>query len=308
MLVRRTAISLAIAVFWLAMMGLLVRDYVAQRRKPYDLPELSPERLTEQWRDFEEWMTLKIGRRSEGVSYTTIRRLAARAGYLACNRTWLELDILGRHTFRLQTVALLDSAFYLRRAFADVRLDESQMHFTALVTRAQLLYRWQYEEQTRVGFQNLERPISLLEAVRPLVGRHLDLKVGTVRRVPVLDSTWSLHEGWAEVRVEARERIPLGGKTVEAYRLAIQLGRFTSTIWVNEQGEALRRQFANITMERVEPQEARERFPGIDAPVETPSVKVSDFQLPEGESTSLGENVGPLSLLLNLFRQPPNDR
>jgi hypothetical protein len=303
---RRIAISTAITAFWLVMMGLLIRNHVLSRRGSSDAVEVSPDYLTEEWRDYEEWMELRIAGKSDGVSYTSIRRRPERSGYVACNRIWLDLDVLGgRHTFRLNTAALLDTLFRLERATADVRLDDSQMSFVALSKGTHLYYRWEFEGQTKVGSQKLDKPISLLEAVRPLVARRFELKVGNAYRLPVLDSTWSLREGVAEVRVEAFEPIAIGGKSVEAYRLVTQLGPFSSTTWVNAQGEVLRREFAgSIAMERVEPEKARARFAGIDAPADIPQIEVKDFIDAEGEAAPPDENVAPVNRLLELFRQP----
>jgi len=308
--VRRIAISTAITALWLVMMGLLVRNHVLPRGGTSQAVEVSPDLLTEEWRDYEEWMKLTVARRSEGVSYTAIRRQLDRSGYLACNRIWLDLDVFGeRHTFRLQMVASLDPSFQLERATADVHLDDSQMTFVALSDGARFLYRWQYEDQAKAGWQRLQQPISLLEAVRPLVARRLELKVGNIYRLPVLDSTWSLRQGIVEVRVEAFEHIGVGDKTVEAYRLATQLGPFISTTWVNPQGEVLRRDFGgNILMERVAPDVARKRFVGIDAPPEIPRIEAKDFAGSEGESTLPAEEIAPLNLLIELFRPPSEKR
>jgi len=308
--VRRAAISTAITAFWLVMMGLLVRNHVWPRRANLNAVEVSPDVLTEEWRDYEEWMKLTIARHSDGVSYTSIRRRPDKSGYLACNRIWLDLDLLGgRHTFRLQTAASLDPSFELERASAEVRLDESQMSFVSLSTGSRFLYRWEYEGQTKSGSQPLERPISLLEAVRPLLARRLELKVGSVYRLPVFDTTWSLREGWVEVKVQTQEQIAIGGKMVEAYRLVMQLGPFVSTTWVTPQGEVLRREFAgNIAMERIEPQKARERFPGIDAPAVIPPVEPRDFAAAEKEEARPEEKIAPFHLLLGLFGQSEDRR
>jgi hypothetical protein len=302
---RRIAIPTAITVFWLVMTTLLIRSHVLPRRGTSDAIDISPDALTEEWRDYEEWMRLTVAGRSDGLCYTAIRRRSDRSGYVACNRIWLDLEVFGgRHTFRLQTVASLDALFRLDRASASLRLDDSEMSFTALCRGRQLLYRWELEGQKKAGRQKLEKPISLLEAVRPLLARHFELKVGNAYRLPVLDSTWSLREGVAEVRVEALERIALGGKIVDAYRLVTQLGPFTSTTWVSVQGEVLRREFGGaVVMERIEPKKAVARYAGIDAPADVPAVGVKDFDGAEGENAPPDEDAAPINRLMDLFRQ-----
>jgi len=304
--VRRAAISTAITAFWLVMMGLLLRDHVLPRRGSSDAIDLTPDQLTEEWRDYEEWMKLTIAGKSDGVSYTSIRRRTDRSGFVACNRIWLDLDVFGgRHTFRLEMAASLDSLFRLDRAAADLRLDDSRMSFVALSNNIRFYYRWEFEGRTQAGAQKLERPISLLEAVRPLVARRFELEVGRAYRLPVLDSTWSLREGTAEVRVEALDRIALGGRSVEAFRLVTQLGSFSSTTWVSAGGEVLRREFPGaIAMERVDPKTARERFEGIDAPAVIPNVSIADFHGADGQTAPPDDNVAPVNRLIELFRQP----
>lgn len=289
------------------MMALLVRDFVLPTNRGGDLLDMSPEDLAAQWRNYEEWMSLRMGARSWGVSYTSIRRLPKDKGYLACNRIWLELAVLGgRFPFRLETMASLDRSFHLEQARATVLIDQSEMAFDALAAESRLFYRLRYEGQVRAGSQALTAPISLLDAVRPLVARRLDLKVGKVYRLAVLDSTWSLREGVAEVRVDGRETIRVGGQMLGAYRLVIQLGSLASTTWVSPEGEILRREFANnIVMERIEPQLARQEHPGIDVPAALPALKRSDFPADDGETTPFESEIGPLNLLLDQFRSPP---
>jgi len=288
------------------MMALLVRNHLLPKRMIGEPVDVSPAQLTEEWRDYQEWMSLSLGGKSDGIAYTTIRRERNGEGYQAENRVWLELEVLGgQHDFRLETGAWLDQAFCLERAAVRVRLDGAEMRFTSVIQGRRLYYRWQYEDRTRVGFQRLEQPISLLEAMRPMLTRRLDLKVGAIYRMPVLDSTWSLREGTAEVRVVAREPIELAGKAVDSYRLVVQLGPFASTMWVSPRGEVLRREFAyNIVMERVEPDVARKRFPGVDAPVEIPLMKASDFREQDRQQSLPDEDLGPLSVLGGLFRSP----
>ena len=307
---RRIVISAAITGFWLVMMGLLLRNYLLPRGDSSDAVEVSPGALTEDWRDYEEWMRLTIAGRSDGVSYTTVRRRTDRSGYIAANRIRLDLGVLGgQHAFRLETVASLNSLFQMDRVTAEVRLDDAELKFAALSNNLRFLYRLQYEGQTRVGSQNLEKPISLLEAVRPLAARQLDLKVGNAYRLPVLDSTWSLREGNAEVKVQAREKILIGGRSYDAFRLVTSLGPYASTTWVSPEGEMLRREFAgNIRMERMDPEKGRERFPGIDAPVEIPKFTARDFLASADQASSATQDIAPLNLLVELFRQPAGQR
>lgn len=299
---RRIIVSVAITAFWLVMMGMLVHNQMLRRRPSPEGVDVSLSQLTEKWRDYEEWMKLAVGGKSEGVSFTAIRRKADGGGYVVCNRMWLDLEVARqRHAFRLQTLAALDGQFRLERASAEARLDDAQMNFAALVEGLRLYYRWQFEGRNRVGMQRLEQPVSLLEAVRPMLTRRLELKVGNVYRLPVLDSTWSLKEGKAEVRVEARQRIRIARQNMEAYRLVVQVGPFSSTTWVSPEGDVLRREFSpGIVMERVERQEATARFPGIDAAVEMSNFGLAEFQRPEA-SGAPGEEIGPLNLLGDLF-------
>jgi len=310
MRVQRIIVPTAITLFWLIMMGLLVRNHVLPRPTAADSLEINPALLTERWEDYEEWMNLTVGGRSEGVSYTSICQLPQGEGYIAANRVRLALDLLGqRHDFRLQTVAALDSLFRLERAAAQVSLDESRLRFEALAEGLNFFYRLEYEGQSRVGSSRLDKPISLLEAVRPLLARRLDLAVGAVYRLPVLDSTWSLRQGWAEVRVEAHERVRVAGKPTGAYRLVFQLGPFSSTTWVTHRGEVLRREFANnIVMERTEREDARKRFPGIDDPIEMPKVERSDFRRKTTDGSAPDEEIGPLNLLGQILLKAGNPR
>ncbi|MBM3334848.1 hypothetical protein FJY63_09320 [Candidatus Sumerlaeota bacterium] len=309
MQIRRIAVSAAITMFWAVMMVLLVRDHIVTRGGSGDAVEVSPSELTSQWQDYEEWMTLIISGKPQGISYTAIRRSGEPPSYVTLNRIWLDVDVFGRHSFRLETAASLNSTFHLERASANVRLDEAQMDFATLVEGSRLYYRWQYEDRARVGVWRLKKPIALLDAAQPMLFRQLDLKVGSSFRLPVLDSTWSLRQGWAEMRVTALERIAVGRKTTEAYKLAIQLGPFSSTTWVSKKGEVLRRDFpSNISMERADAKAAREQFPGIDAPAEIPKLEPADFRGSEQAGKGPEEEIGPLTLLGELFKSRAQEK
>jgi len=285
------------------MMSLLVRDYVLPHRRAPVGSDVPLSVFTENWSDYQEWMRLAIGERSKGVSYTAIRRRDDGSGYLAWNRVRLDLEVLGdRRDFYLETVAVLDDLFRLSQASARMRLDGSEMRFEALVVPGRLFYRWRYEGQTRVGSQPLDSPLSLLEAVRPLAARRLRLKVGRVYRLPVLDSTWSLRQGQAEMRVAALERIRIGGRRLRAYRIEIRLGPFSSTTWVDRKGEVLKRALAGkVVMERIEPDEARKIFPAIDAPPKVAPLKPADFRRGEVKNAPPSSEVGPFGILSDLF-------
>ena len=299
---RRLAVSAAITLFWLAMMALLVRNYVLPLRASAAALPLASGQLAGNWRDFEEWMSLRVGEKSDGVSYTLVEQREDGGDFLAANRTWLDLDLLGaRHAFRLETVALLDPQFALQCATVVLRIDDTPLQFKTLVTPRRLLYRLEFEGQVHVGAQPLKGPVSLLEAVRPLVAQRLELAVGRVYRLPVFDSTWSLRQGVAEIRVEALDDIPFQGQMVQAYRVVTQLGPHASTAWVTGVGIVLRREFSNIVMERVNASWARRRFKGIDAPILEPQVAPEEFEAATGREGSLANEIGPLNLLLRLF-------
>jgi hypothetical protein len=298
---RRFIVPSAIALFWLGMMGWLVYNHILPRAASGDVEELTPARLAEKWSDTSEYMTIRLGDRSEGVSCTLIEQRRKEGDFIACNRTWLDLDMLGgRHAFRLETVALLNAEFRLNQAVANLRIDDMPMTFKALATPKKLLYRWEFEGQLQVGSQPLDKPISLLEAARPLIGRKMDLKVGKVYRLPVLDSTWSLRQGEAEIRVEAEEDIRVSSSTVHVYRLATQLGPFNSYAWVDLNGRVWRRTMSTIVMERITSREASRRFPGIDAPIAAPIVTAADFEA-TSRSASLNNQLGPLGILFRLL-------
>lgn len=298
-----TILYTLIVIFWLTMMALLIRDHVLPDGSKSDLLEVSAALLDQDWEDFEEWMDLQVLGKSRGVSYTKIEKVASGLNYAACNRTWLDLGAMaGGDLFRLETVALLDSEFNLRRAKATAQVYDMEMLFLARVATKRLLFRWQLGDKIRVGRQTLDGPISLMNAIRPLVTQRFELKVGQIYRLPVLDSTWSLSRGMAQIRVEAIEPMEVEGKSIDTFRVVTQLGTFATTTWVDRRGQVIRRRFPGLVMERTDPETARAKFKGIDAPIEPPRMTRADFLAPEGEEDVAEQEISPLNMLIEIIR------
>jgi len=300
-------ISSAIVIFWLVMMFTLVRDRLLSHAAKAVPSEVAPSLLAANWKDYEEWMDIYYKGLPIGAMTTSIRRGNEGQVYYITSRLFMELKVMSFSArVRMALGAELDDAFVLQRFLAKASAGGSDWTMSGLFYKGRLLYRIEGGGRDTVGALELEKPPSLLEAVRSTLGRSLELKVGRVYQIPVYDPIWSSGGGMAEVRVVRMESIVIGEKRYNAFRVETILNKYVSVVWLDNDGCTLMRQILpDVIMKRAEKDEVITRYKEFAVPVPLPGeLSVRDFL--GKESTSGGGESGLQFLLQDMMKSKDN--
>lgn len=281
---RSALVGFLITAFWLIMMFTLLRDRILPQRQQAALAArtVAPATLTGDWKDSEEFMVVKMGPKEVGGAITSVRRVIQGQvpAYMAEFRFGVGLNLLG--VVRPATIrarAELDSQFDLNRFALIADLSSYKLEVAGLARNEELLVETRQGGRVMRARYRLDRRITLLDAVRPVVGRNFKIRPGNSIALPVVDPIWSMDHGTLQLTVGDPEEITLDGKKVTAYPLKARLNDFTSTSWVDSSGATLRRQLAgSITMEQAPPGRVRSAFAQLDRPIDVKPVDEADFE------------------------------
>jgi hypothetical protein len=304
---RRNLLPVGIVAFWLAMMFSLVRNEILpiRRAMPDDASAFSPRQIARKWRDYSEYMLVTYGGVEVGAASTSItRELEEPARYTVDTRFDVSLGMLAaaRHV-SLIARAELDDNFELSRFHIRCDLVATKIAVTGMVSEEVLYVETEQGGRIKRTRFALDRAISLLDAVRPIAARNLDVVPGRTVRVPVVDPVWSMDVGTLEVRIGDIEKITVGGAGVDAYRVESRLNDFVSTAWVDATGRTLRRQLAGqLALERTTPARAFQAGTALVDTLTMPDINPADFANIRTEPLSRFASSGasPFSILGSL--------
>ena len=269
-------ISVIIVGFWLVMMFTLVKDHILMSAN------MEPVNLTTEWRDQEEWMQLFYKGLPIGAIHTSIIRETPDSGYILRTRLLVRINLLGlKNDIQLVAGAIMDKAFILQKFLAQFNMNEKKWTVKGLVDEKTLYYMIDDGTGKIVSAAELQRPPSMLEAVRSTIGKNISLEVGKVYKIPAFDPIWGGGGGIIRVKVAAKEKIsPSVNETpVEAYRIETTFNNMTTVSWVNESGETLMRQiFPDLFMRNAEPDAIKKKYDDFAEPIPTPGpMNLEDF-------------------------------
>jgi len=285
-------ISVLIVLFWLGMMFTLVKDRILHRVISSEPSSVEPRELAESWEDQEEWMRILYKGLRVGAMATSIKKQEDR--YDLSSRLLLEIRFLGfKSAISMKASATMDESFILRRFLVDFDMTKTSWNIKGLINEDQLFYKVTSDTGTSYGALQLDQKPSLLEAVRPLVGRRVPLKVGNVYEIPVYDPVWSTARGTAEIKIASKGNITLGDETYEAYKIETTLNNLITVSWVDEEGNTLMRQvLPEVVMHKASRAEIVAQYREFAEPVPPPDdIDLSDFktgeQLPSASQEGL---------------------
>ncbi|MFH0793621.1 MAG: hypothetical protein V2A74_06265 [bacterium] len=299
------ALSVLITGFWLAMMYSLVKDRIIPQRQAQQLEDVEPAQLTQNWHDYEEWMSIRFQNRSIGYSMTRLER--------APNLLWFDLqhkDLLSINAFGLeqrillQAAARLDEQFALESFIVEVRANPLRYQIAGFVHSGRLYYKVEAAGPPIYRFIPLPNPISLMEAVRPLLVRDFFIEPGKVYRIPVVDPIWSLERGMMEVEVLGQESMTINDEAMKVFHVESRLGEMKTQSWYASDGTVVRRElYKGVEMVRTT-QEDVLRDLGTTRwartfvmPIEIPEFNLTEFMREATPSEVIDENDSALKIL-----------
>jgi hypothetical protein len=274
---RPNLTGLLITAFWLVMMTLLARDTLMPRRLGVDAEEIPPRHLTAHWRDLREIMVIRRGPQILGATALTLERAPDRSGHSVTQR--LQLDLGFGAQVALRAAASLGPELELEQIWAELDTSAIDMAFRGQVVGDDLLVAVEGPHGQRLLRQPLEKPISLLNAVRPSLLEAVELRPGSSYRVPSTDLFGSLAISDFVIEVRDYDIIETLAGQVATYRVEADFGGVGTTLWVDEMGEVvLQRLWGDIFLERVGALQERQvltDFPGLLDPTEMPAFDLS---------------------------------
>jgi hypothetical protein len=298
---------------WVATMVTLVTDY--RGNKPTDseistgefFGSVSP---AEKWRDIEEWMLVVQAMdggatRPIGASHTSIRRLdtnTSAAAYLA------EFAMQGRLSPILpdgfvKGLAVLDSNETLTSFSVVAEFGPLKLSSMALVERDILYLKVDKGNDPKRYRRRLEQPVSFSEVLRPSLSRHMKIAPGEKMSSPVIDPLTGANRGTITVKIVDKEKIELGGESLQAFRVTSSLGDVTTQMWVDADGKTLRRNLVNkIRMDRTDRETALKHAGRLEEPLVSRPLDFGEFAgVPltgEGKTEDEAGAPGLLGLIL----------
>ncbi len=267
--IRRLAAA-GIALFWAAMVIALARRSSAPMPAADGAEALDSRAIAAQWQDVEEWMSIESNGKPIGAIHS---RLARQSGgeFQLTSRASLRFSAPDRAGLDLAAIAKLNDRFEL--SSFSMRADSSPLRLRVygFVWAERLYLRFATgESNKRMAYYPLEGPVSLMEALRPLAARAVDLEPGKLYRIQAFDPIWFGQAGAAAIEIVGEETIVSLGVPVEATRMEMRLGGRKLTAWIGPDRSLLRYEMMDgLVFERMDAAEALAQFPNLS---ETPKL------------------------------------
>jgi hypothetical protein len=277
---RAALIGIAIALFWVVMMGSLLKDTIFSRSKTEEGEPINPRDLLQNWQDYEEWMQVFLNDEPVGVFNAAVKKDDAKQHYTASLRLIIAVNVgVAKTLVRWEGLASLDRNFVLQKFFLSADLGFSKLNITGMADGKQILYKVTRGSETAYGGLKLGAPASFLDAATDLVLRKVDLKTGETFRIRAVDPIWTFDAGEVEITVNGREIIRIDHKPIETYRVETRMMNVKTVSWVTESGQTMKRQLLEgITMSLISKSKAIELFPELKSELQFPPINLGELR------------------------------
>ena len=284
---RRPVIILTsvIVIFWLAMSFTLVKDRILPGLWFSDPDSLSTRALVQNWKDLKELNHIQYLSNQLGVSLMSIERTVD--GEFDVNVVVkFSLKILTEIRIDWRSRLVLNEEFQIDRFRAIVDARGQSWDISGFATAENLYYKIKNNELETYGLMPLESPLSLREAVAPTLFKFQRLRVGDVFSIPVFDPLWNMDRGEMTLEVVSEEEVNMSdGNSLLAFRVETELGNIKNTLWIDEDGQVLKRRLmGDLIMERI-PSTEWDKFTYLLERIEIPEMNEAEFVAGIGEST-----------------------
>lgn len=297
-------------------MGFLFKNYYLQRSAA---PAYTTESLfgsveaIPRWQDVEEYMLIiskgnrGLSRTPVGATATTIRRAdnpTTGATYMAhFNLAGKLASLLPAATVKV--AANLDKDINLTSFYGETSLGPLNLTSTGKLDGSILYILTTNGANVSKSRVPVENSISLAEALRPVLGSQMSIKSGSRISTPVLDPLTGISRGTLTVEIQDEELISVNGKEIQAFRVESSIGDIKTLMWVDAEGNTLRRQLVgNFFMERTTKEEALHQAPSLAEPVEVRPLDIAEFTgVPlQGSEAAEEQQSSGLGMIQNLLR------
>lgn len=205
----------------------------------------------------------------------------------------------------VKVAASLDKNVTLTSFHGETSLGPLDLRSTGLVSDSTLLISTRNNSIINRTKVPLQQPISMAEALRPVLGRQMVIKKGATMSTPVLDPLTGISKGTLTIEVGEQEIISINGNETQAFRVVSSIGEIKTIMWVDADGNTLRRQLlGNLFMERTTKEEALRQAPSLETLAEPEALDVADFaDVPlQGRVEAQEQKSSGLGLIQGLLR------
>lgn len=323
---RRVLIPAVIVLFWAGMMTHLVTREIVPSYLRAQRTLVDPDILLAQWQPIQEWAWIQYHKDRVGATglviekrYETPASEAHWIGYALTQNTHVGVTLQGSPTIPVTARLLihLTKEFHIEEFAATVTGSAVGLECQGFVQGGRVYYRFSDEagageggrnQAMTYGYQEVgTQPLDLSEAVKPLLARHGNLRVGDRYMVRVFNPLGDLAAQDAQVVVAGTEVLATDDhQPTPALRLETTMPGFPPhKSWVEvSSGLTLRRELAfGYISERGGAGAIREEYPMLtmDHNLAMPVLNRQDF-IRRAEAAGSGEPNGAQSLgLLGVF-------
>jgi hypothetical protein len=298
-------VSAAIVGFFALMMALLWKREMGERYSVRGLG-ISPDFLTATWIDYEQYMWVEQAGERIGVYMLRIERDNALGTYELVLRSRLRLNVLGAMVpVWLDAWVLLDPDFVMETFQGELRAAGETISVEAFPEGLALYYRLQgppalVPEGGLAARADLDRPVILADAVRPLVTQGRQLKVGNRWSTRASDPFSGKLDMVVSVEVVAEEAVEIGGQSVRAFRVLERTKDAATTSWYDVNGHVLRTDLGNgLVLVRADRDVVFDTYPALRVPPNFDDID-RDALIAQAAEQRLSDGADPLAWLPKL--------
>jgi hypothetical protein len=265
-------VAAAIVGFFAVMMALLWKREMGERYSVRGLG-ISPDFLTATWIDYEQFMWVEQAGQRIGVYVLRIERDDLLGTYELAVRSRLRLNVLGTMLpVQLDAWVLLDPDFVMDTFQGSLRAAGESVSVEAFARGLELYYRIEgppalVPEGGLAARADLERPVILADAVRPLVTQGRQLRVGNRWSTRASDPFSGKLDMVVSVEVQAEEAVEIDGQSVRAFRVQERTKDAATTSWYDVNGLVLKTDLGNgLILTRADRDDVFDAYPALRVP------------------------------------------
>lgn len=298
-------VSVAITGFFALMMFMLWKREVGERYSVKGLG-IAPEFIQATWIDYAQYMWIEQGGNRIGVYALTVQRDDVEDIYELAIRSRLKINVLNNPMpIRLDALVVLDNRLVMDTFQGRLNAAGETIAVDAFTQGVELYYRVEgppafVPDGGLAARTDLQSPVILADAIRPLVTRERRLKVGETWSTRASDPFTGQLDMTVTVRVEAEEPVDIDGLTFRSFRVVEETKDASTTSWYNGNGEVLKTELGNgLVLVRADREKVFEQFPGLKVPPNFLDIEKAPI-IAQAAETKTADGQNPLAWLPKL--------
>lgn len=229
-------VNIAIVVFWLVMMGFLVRKTVYEGERPVEIPEAHKLKEIESLPLKDQWMGIYLGEKKIGYSHTLLKKTGfPRGGYFLKEECHFQMKVGGQtHKVTFTGESILDKGFYPYFFVFVFFTDLGKVTVKGKIKEGKAKVRMSSAGKSREETIDLEGNPFLTSSADFLIASQ-GLEVGKRYSLSLFDpQTFQVKP----IVVQVKDKVRLGSE--KAYIIEKDYRGIITTSYINERGDTLK--------------------------------------------------------------------